>query len=230
MVDYTTLFASAAIAISVLNLYLYYTQVKAGKPKIDFTVSNGNYAIQGNPSTEETKSNVRIACSVLFRNTGNASGSVNDVKLRMRYYPGLQTHPLGEKLLGRGAISLGGRLKQAGALSNRPTNFDSSIPIHVEPFGTSKATLIFDFAEVYTYYLDRATGPIDPDHPDKRTEWKDQPIVVEMSAATTNGTLETIGLLYRSDQPESKESSGFMNQWEEINKDIKFVNLDEKKS
>jgi len=228
MVDFTTIFAGVAVAISILNLYLYSTQVKAGKPKIDFVVSNGQYTMMGDPAIKETKSDIRVTCAVLFRNTGNASGSVNDVKLRMRYYSGLRTHPLGGKLLGRGAISLGGRLKQAGVLSDRPTNFDTSIPIHVEPYGTSKALFVFDFSDVYPYFLDRATGPIDPDHPDHRTEWQDEPVLVEISAATTNGTAEVGDLLYRSDQPKSKESSGFMNQWDAINKDIKFVDLDEK--
>jgi hypothetical protein len=225
--DYTTIFAGVAIVVGVVNLYLYYTQVKAGKPRIDFAVSNGNYTIIGEPASKEAKTDVRITCTVLFKNDGNAPGSVNDAILRMRYYRGLQGHPLGKKLLGSGSQSLGGKLKEAGGMSNRPTNFSESIPIHIEPYGTSKATFIFDFAGVYSYYLDRATGPIDPDHPEVKAEWRDQPIVIELTAATPSGLLDRYALLFRTDQPESKEHSGFINQWDSLNKDIKFVGPDE---
>ena len=230
MVDYTTVFAGVAIVVGVVNLILYYTQVIAGKPKIDFRVSSGNYAAIGVSKGKESKVGVRVTCAIMFRNSGNASGSVNDIMLRTRYTPDLRGHPLGQKLLGSGSQALGRRLKEAGLLSGRPTNFGESIPIHVEPYGTSKATFVFEFADAYPYYLDRAITPMDPGHKEDRTGWEDLAIYVELTVATTNGVLDQTAFLWRDDQPESKRHSGFMSSWESMKKDIKIVHLEEKNS
>lgn len=212
-----------ALIVSIISLILYYRQMKLAKPNIVFVVSKGYYEALMKPEIRKERGKLRIVCDVIFKNNGNADGSITDIMFRTRFVLGQVDNEPRNVLVGGEGRSLGSILHQMGAISGRPTNFENTIPIEIGPYGSKKATFVFEFNNVYPYYIDRCYLPIDPDNPDKKTSWEDLPIVAELTVTQSLGiVMETI-CLFRSDQPDSKRAVGFMNQWEEIKRDLNFA-------
>ena len=229
MVDLLTVAISIlALVISAINLGLYYSQFKSSKPKIAFRLSRGFYEIQGEQKSLETSVNLHVSGDVIFRNGGSASGSVTDARLRIRYSPSLRESPLGEKLLGKGSLGWGRRIRESGVLSERMANFDQVIPFEVGQYGSAKKLFNFEFNNVYPYYLDRvglAIGPDDPEDPGRRLVWSNQPLLAELTITSSSGIATETVTLFRSDQPEANEARGFMREGDSLQYDEDFIDL-----
>ena len=172
-----------------------------------------NYELSTPVKKARDKASLKIAVDVIIRNLGNARASVTDAKMRIRYAHSVVVDPSVKDML------------DTHVYSARPTNFTQVVPFDLEEYGSKKVTLVFDFPPLYPILLDRAIEPIDIRNP-KKQDWNDFPIIYQLTLSTPNGPANLDGLVFRRDQPESKEISGSFRGWEEWKMDKEFSPLE----
>jgi len=200
----TLVISSGALVVSGISLYLSWVRFKREKPRVDLAPSLGYYELSS-PSPDFTdKASLKVKLDVIVRNLGNARASVADFKMLVRYHYSAVTHP-----------QLRDMLSDTHVYSTRPMNFSEVVPFDLEEYGSKKVSLAFEFPTLYPRLLDRAIMPIDIRDP-KKQDWNDFPIIYQLIASTPGGPVVLDSVVFRNDQPESKEihgSLGWYEQW-----------------
>ena len=202
-----------AIAVSAVSLYLSWVRFKREIPQVALAPSLGYYELSNPVLNPMDKNSLRVTLDVIVRNLGNARASVTDIKMRIRYAHSVVTNPQVKDML------------DTHVYSARPVNFAQVVPFDLQEYGSQKVSLAFDFPPLYPRLLDRAILPIDIRNP-KQQDWNDFPIIYQITVGTPSKPVNMEGIVFRSDQPESKEISGSLRGWEEWKMDREFSPLE----
>jgi hypothetical protein len=212
-IDTGILISLAALATSAVSLYLSWVRFKTERPRVAMAPMLCNYELSATAPNPTDKASLRIAIDVIVHNLGNARASITDIKMRIRYAYSVVIHPMVRDTL------------DAHVYSARPTNFSEVVPFDLEEYGSKKVALVFQFPPLYPRLLDRAILPIDIRNP-KKQDWNDFPIIYQLTLSTPSGAVNYDGVVFRIDQPESKEPSGSLGSWKEWEIDREFSPLE----
>jgi hypothetical protein len=188
----------------LIALALHWKKMKKEEPKIIFHITKCFYYVEN----LKKKVLLHIVLDTLFENKGNASGSITDVIMRIRYsYDAIIDYP---------------SLINKYVISSRPINFDNLLPLEIGPYGSKKVRLLFTFKGVFPLLLERCGVSIDLKNP-KKWEWKDLPIRFQLTINHTNGLITKDYCVFRKDLQESKKIRGSIDILDEFKLDWKFV-------
>lgn len=181
----------------IASLYLYWKKLKKEEPKIEFKVVEGCFKIE---RKDNGKDDLILTMKVLFENKGNASGSITDLVVFVRY---------SEKAIKMYPFVLG-MINSELVVSERPADYLDVFPIEIGPYGSKVIELKLIFKDVYSDFLDRCNVTLNPKNP-KKWEWRDLPILVKIVANTTVGNIKRNTCLFREDLPECKKVRGTLD-------------------
>jgi len=188
----------------LIALALHWKKMKKEEPKIIFHITKCFYYVK----KVKKKVLLHIALDTLFENKGNASGSITDAIMRIRYsYDAIRNYP---------------GLVNEHVISGRPINFDNLLPLEIGPYGSKKVRLLFTFKDVFPLLLERCGVAIDLKNP-KKWEWKDLPIRFQLTINHTNGLITEDYCVFRKDLQESKKITGSIGVLNEAQLDWKFM-------
>ncbi|MBO8181825.1 MAG: hypothetical protein H0Z28_03410 [Archaeoglobus sp.] len=179
------------------SLYLYWKKLKKEEPKVDFKVVEGCFKIE---KKDKGKDDLILTMKILFENRGNASGSITDLVVFIRYSEeAVKMYPF-----------VLGMINSELVVSERPTDYLDVFPIEIGPYGSKLIELKLIFENIYPDFLDRCYMPLNLKNP-KKWEWSDLPVLFKMVANTTVGNIKKDVCLFREDLPESKKVRGTLD-------------------
>jgi len=205
--------SSIAIVIAGLSFYVSWIRLKRERPQVALASSLASYDLSRPAPNPLDKASLKVNLDVIAYNLGNARGSITDLKMIVRYAHGAVTHPLVRDTL------------DPHVYSARPINFSKIVPFDLEEYGSHKVSLTFEFPTLFARLLDRGIMPINIRNPRKQ-DWNDFPIIYELVASTPSGPVVLEGVIFRRDQPQSKEVHGSLGWYEEWKMEKEFSPLE----
>ena len=216
MVDLTivgVVLSSIAIGISGLNLHLIWVKFKRESPRVTLAPSVASYELSRPTPDPLDKASLEIKLDLIVYNLGNARASITDLKMIVRYAHDVVTNPFVKDKL------------ESHIFSTRPANFATIVPFNLEAYGSEKVSLVFQFPTMLARLLDRAIMPINIRNPQKQ-DWNDFPIVYQLIASTPGGPVTLESVVFRNDQPLSKEVHGSLGWYQEWKMEKEFSPLE----